>query len=596
FVDTARIVGPAIDAVRTGRTQILPERDAKTYFHWLENIEPWCISRQLWWGHQIPVWYGFDLQPGTLRDETGDDALNEIELGDLLLQDDFVGAEPRRECAVDFAAVAGRFRDALAELPHPLDHARLVEVEDARAAEEAFAQGLAQYNLTQDPTQLVYPVWRDPDVLDTWFSSGLWPLGTLGWPQDTEEFRKYYPTSVLVTGFDIIFFWVARMMMMDMALVGEVPFKTVYVHALVRDEKGKKMSKSLGNVLDPLDLIDEYGADAVRFTLAAMAAMGRDLRLSTQRIAGYRNFGTKLWNAHRFAEMNGVFQAPRAEGIPAATAPVNRWIIGETARVREEVEAALQSFRFDAAANALHAFVWGVVCDWYVEFSKPLLQGEDPAAKAETQAVLAWVLDQCLILMHPFTPFITEDLWHQAAPQRTTLLAHAPWPTFAARDLVDQGAEAEMRWAIALIEGVRSARAQLNVPAGLTVPMVMTEADPAARQALARNAALIQRLARIEAPTEGQAPRGSLTVATPGATFALPLEGLIDIGAEIARMTKGADKAAKEAAALRGRLANPRFVASAAEEVVEEARETLALREAEEAQLRAALARLSELA
>ncbi|EYD76513.1 Valyl-tRNA synthetase [Rubellimicrobium mesophilum DSM 19309] len=594
FVDTAKIVGPAIEAVRTGATQILPERDAKTYFHWLENIEPWCISRQLWWGHQIPVWYGFDLHRGAFRDETGDDALNEIELGDLLLQDDFVGAEPRRECAVDFAAVSTRFADSLAELPHPLDHARVVEVTDARAAEEAFAQGLADYNLTQDPTKLVYPVWRDPDVLDTWFSSGLWPLGTLGWPNETEEFRKYYPTSVLVTGFDIIFFWVARMMMMDLALVGEVPFRTVYVHALVRDEKGKKMSKSLGNVLDPLDLIDEFGADAVRFTLAAMAAMGRDLRLSTQRIAGYRNFGTKLWNAHRFAEMNGVFQAPRAPGVPQATAPVNRWIIGETARVREEVDAALDSYRFDGAANALHAFVWGVVCDWYVEFSKPLLQGEDAALKAETQAVMAWVLDQCLILMHPFMPFITEDLW-QSTAQRPTLLAHADWPLYRAQDLVDPGAESEMRWAISLIEGVRSARAQLNVPAGLTVPMVMTEADPAARQALARNAALIQRLARIEAPTEGAAPRGSLTVATPGATFALPLEGLIDIRAEIARMTKGADKAAKEAAALRGRLANPRFVESAAEEVVEEARENLALREAEEAQLRAALARLSEL-
>ena len=595
FVDTAKIVGPAIEAVRSGRTQILPERDAKTYFHWLENIEPWCISRQLWWGHQIPVWYGFDLHSGSFRDETGDDALDEIEIGDLLLQDGFVGAEPRRECAVDFAAVSQRFSDSLAELPHPLDHARLVEVADARAAEEAFAQGLADYNLTQDPTKLVYPVWRDPDVLDTWFSSGLWPLGTLGWPNDTEEFRKYYPTSVLVTGFDIIFFWVARMMMMDIALVDEVPFKTVYVHALVRDEKGKKMSKSLGNVLDPLDLIDEFGADAVRFTLAAMAAMGRDLRLSTQRIAGYRNFGTKLWNAHRFAEMNGVFQAPRTPGIPQATAPVNRWIIGETARVREEVDAALEAFRFDGAANALHAFVWGVVCDWYVEFSKPLLQGQDEAAKRETQQVMAWVLDQCLILMHPFTPFITEDLW-QSTASRPTLLAHAPWPTYRAQDLVDVGAEAEMRWAISLIEGVRSARAQLNVPAGLTVPMVMVDADPAARQALARNAALVQRLARIEAPTEGAAPRGSITVATPGATFALPLEGLIDIQAEIARMTKGADKAAKEAAALRGRLSNPRFVQSAAEEVVEEARENLSLREAEEAQLRAALARLSELA
>ncbi|MBP1806225.1 valine--tRNA ligase [Rubellimicrobium aerolatum] len=594
FVDTARIVGPAIDAVRDGRTRILPERDAKTYFHWLENIEPWCISRQLWWGHRIPVWYGFDLNPGTFRDETGDDALDEIELGDLLLQEGFVGPEPRHHCAADFAAVADRFAGDLAGLPTPLNHARVVEVAGAEAAEDAFAQGLADYNLTQDPTRLVYPVWRDADVLDTWFSSGLWPLGTLGWPNDTPELARYFPTSVLVTGFDIIFFWVARMMMMQLALVNEVPFKTVYVHALVRDEKGKKMSKSLGNVLDPLDLIDEFGADAVRFTLAAMAAMGRDLRLSTARIQGYRNFGTKLWNAHRFAEMNGVFAAPRAPGIPQATAPVNRWILGETARIREEVDAALDSFRFDGAAQSLHAFVWGVVCDWYVEFSKPLLSGTDEALKRETQQVMAWVLDQCLILMHPFMPFITEDLWGSTA-SRAKLLVHADWPTYAVADLVDPAAEAEMRWTIALIEGVRSARAQLNVPAGLTVPVVMVEADAPARAALARNGALIQRLARIEVPTEGAAPRGSLTVATPGATFALPLEGLIDIAAEIARMTKGADKAAKEAASLRARLANPRFVASAAEEVVEETREALAAREAEEAQLRAALARLSEL-
>jgi valyl-tRNA synthetase len=323
--------------------------------------------------------------------------------------------------------------------------------------------------------------------------------------------------------------------------------------------------------------------------------MGRDLRLSTQRIAGYRNFGTKLWNAHRFAEMNGVFEAPRTNGIPAAEAPVNRWIIGETARVREEVDAALQEFRFDAAAQGLYAFVWGVVCDWYVEFAKPLLQGEDATHRLETQQVMAWVLDQCLILMHPFMPFITEELW-QSTATREKLLAHADWPTWTAAQLVDAGAEAEMRWAIALIEGVRSARQQLNVPAGLTVPVVMVEADEAARRALARNAALIQRLARIEAPTDGAAPRGSITVATPGATFALPLEGLIDVRAEIARMTKGAEKAAKEAASLRGRLSNPRFVESAAEEVVEEARENLAAREAEEAQLRAALARLSELA
>jgi valyl-tRNA synthetase len=326
-----------------------------------------------------------------------------------------------------------------------------------------------------------------------------------------------------------------------------------------------------------------------------MAAMGRDLKLSKDRINGYRSFSTKLWNAHRFAEMNGVFEAPRAPGIPQAQAPVNRWIIGETALIREEVDAALEAFRFDHAAQSLHAFTWGVVCDWYVEFAKPLLQGEDATHKAETQAVMAWVLDQCLLMLHPFMPFITEDLWGSTA-HRATLLAHGDWPAYTAQQLVDPGAEAEMRWTIALIEGVRSARAQMNVPAGLTVPMILVEADAAARQALARNLPLIQRLARIEAPTEGAAPKGSVTVATPGATFALPLAGLIDIGAEVARMTKAADKAAKEAQGMRARLANDRFVASAPEEVIEETRENLALREAEEAQLRAALARLSELA
>ena len=592
FVDTARIVQPAIDAVRDGRTAILPERDAKTYFHWLENIEPWCISRQLWWGHQIPVWYGLDLNPGTFADDEGDDALDEVEILGLLLQRDFVGAEPRHHCAVDVAGVTAAFHADIAALPAPLQAARVIEVADAHAAVEVFAASLAEYNLSQDSTHLVYPIWRDPDVLDTWFSSGLWPLGTLGWPEATPELARYFPTSVLVTGFDIIFFWVARMMMMQLELVKEVPFRTVYVHALVRDASGKKMSKSLGNVLDPNTLIDEYGADAVRFTLAAMAAMGRDLKLSTARINGYRSFGTKLWNAHRFAEMNGVFEAPR-DGIPMATAPVNRWIIGETGRVREAVDEALGAYRFNDAANALHGFVWGIVCDWYVEFSKPLLQGDDTSHKAETQATMAWVLDQCLILMHPFTPFITEDLWGAVAA-RAKLLAHADWPTYGA-DLVDAEAEGEMRWTIALVDGVRSARAQMNVPAGLTVPVLMTDADDAARQALSRNEALIRRLARVEAIAEGPAPRGSITVAAPGATFALPLAGLIDIVAETARMTKALDAAVKQIGALRGRLSNAGFVASAPEEVIEEARENLAAREAEVAQLRAALARLAEL-
>ncbi|ARO15153.1 valyl-tRNA synthetase [Ketogulonicigenium robustum] len=596
FVDTSKIVGPAIDAVRNGDTQILPERDAKVYFHWLENIEPWCISRQLWWGHQIPVWYGLDLGASNFRDDEGDGALDEVEIFRLLAADRLVHAGVVYHCAADFDGVIENFRDEIADTPVPLAHARVIEVADRASAIEALAASLAQYNVTQDPTALVYPVWRDADVLDTWFSSGLWPIGTLGWPEQTPELAKYFPTNVLVTGFDIIFFWVARMMMMQLAVVNDVPFKTVYVHALVRDEKGKKMSKSLGNVLDPLVLIDEYGADAVRFTLTAMAAMGRDLKLSTQRIAGYRNFGTKLWNAHRFAEMNDVFAARPADGLaPKATQTVNRWIIGETARVREEVDAALGAFRFDAAANALYAFVWGKVCDWYVEFSKPLLSGDDAAARDETRATMAWVLDQCLILLHPIMPFVTEELW-QTTGARGRLLALSDWPTYGAADLVDPAADHEMSWVISVIEGVRSVRAQMNVPAGLQVPVLQLEADDAARGAWARNEVLIKRLARIDSLTEtAVVPKGAITVPTAGATFALPLADIIDVAAEKARIGKALDKLAKELGGLRGRLNNPNFVASAPEEVVDEVRENLALREAEEAQMRAAYDRLAEI-
>ena len=591
FVDTAKIVGPALDAVRDGRTTILPEQHEKVYFHWLENIEPWCISRQLWWGHQIPVWYGLDLAAPHFADDEGDGALDEVEMLRLLVGD-LVGRGEHAECAHDFAAVSARFADMLAGLPVPLNHARIVEVEDRHAAIEAFAQSLAAYEVGQDPTALVYPVWRDPDVLDTWFSSGLWPIGTLGWPHDTPELRRYFPTDVLITGFDIIFFWVARMMMMQLAVVGEVPFHTVYVHALVRDEKGKKMSKSLGNVLDPLDLIDDYGADAVRFTLTAMAAMGRDLKLSKDRIAGYRNFGTKLWNATRFAEMNGVFDAPRADGIPAPTRTASRWIIGETARTRETVDAALSAFRFNDAAGALYGFVWGKVCDWYVEFAKPLLA--DPEAAAETRATMAWVLDQCYLMLHPIMPFVTEELWGLTA-ERAELLALSDWPDYAAADLADAEADREMSWVIGLIEGIRSARAQVHVPVGLTLPLVATSWDARARAAFDRNAALICRLARVEAPVEGPAPKGAISVAAEGAAFALPLEGAIDIAEERARLAKALEKLDKELAGLRGRLANPKFVESAPPDVVEDSRAALAQGEEEAGKVRAALDRLAEL-
>ncbi len=515
FVDTHKIVGPAIEAVKSGEVNIMPEQDRKVYFHWLENIEPWCISRQLWWGHQIPVWY--------------DDAGNEY-------------------CAFS----------------------------EEEAQEMAPGKTLT----------------RDPDVLDTWFSSGLWPIGTLGWPEDTEALRKYFPTTTLVTGFDIIFFWVARMMMMQYAVVGEKPFSNVYVHALVRDETGKKMSKSLGNVLDPIELIEEYGADAVRFTLTAMAAMGRDLKLSPQRIAGYRNFGTKIWNAARFAEMNG---ATGSSGeIPRPEATVNRWILGETAKVRETVDEALNTFRFNDAANALYAFVWGKVCDWYVEFSKPLLMEGDEATRAETQATMAWVIDQCLILLHPMMPFITEELWGTLAP-RETMLIHADWPTYGS-ELVDADSDREMNWVISLIESIRSARAQMHVPAGLYVPLVVTDLDAAGQAAWDRNEAMIKRLARIRDLTRAERlPKGAATVAVEGGTFGLPLADIIDVDKERARLEKALGKLEKELGGLRGRLNNPKFVESAPEDVVEETRENLALREEEAGKLRAALERLKEL-
>jgi len=596
FVDAEKIVGPALEAVAEGRTKILPEQHEKVYFNWLENIEPWTISRQLWWGHQIPVWYGFDLAAHGVTDDEGDGALDEVELRRILSAQTLLKGDERHHAAPDFEAVAGQFADVLAGLPTPLNHARVVEVESRHDAAHALAASLADYNLSQDPTHLVYPVWRDPDVLDTWFSSGLWPIGTLGWPEDTEALRRYFPTDVLITGFDIIFFWVARMMMMQLEVVRDIPFHTVYVHALVRDEKGKKMSKSLGNVLDPLDLVDEFGADAVRFTLASMAAMGRDLKLSTQRIQGYRNFGTKLWNAARFAEMNGVFEVTRGAEPPAARATVNRWIIGETARVRAEVDGALEAYRFNDAANAMYAFTWGTFCDWYLEFSKPLFASDDAAVIAETRATMAWVLDQTLVMLHPFMPFITEELWGLSAPKRAKPLIHADWPDYGT-ELIDAAADAEMNWVISLIEGVRSARAQMRVPVGLYAPMVHTGLSDAARAAWETNETLIKRLARIESLSPADTmPKGALTVAVDGATFGMPLEGLIDVAAEKARLEKALQKLDKELGGLRGRLGNPKFIESAPEEVVEETREALAAKEAEDAQLRTALDRLSEVA
>ena len=474
FVDTQKVVGPALEAVRSGVTKIIPDSGEKTYFHWLENIEPWCISRQLWWGHQIPVWY----------DGNG-----------------------KAYCATS-------------------------EIEAS-----ALANG--------------QPLTRDSDVLDTWFSSGLWPIGTLGWPEDTAELARYFPTTTLITGADIIFFWVARMMMMQLAVVGEVPFKTVYLHGLVRDAKGKKMSKSLGNVIDPIDIIDEFGADALRFANAAMASLGGTLKMDKGRIAGYRNFGTKLWNACRFAEMNGVWEGHITQSAPpTAEATANRWIIAECAALRQSLDESLDAYRFDDAAHAIYSFVWGKVCDWYVEFAKPMF---DTDQADETRKTMAWVLDQSMILLHPIMPFITEELWGTTG-RRAKMLVHSDWPTYGS-ELDDPQARREMNWVTALIDEVRSARAQMHVPAGLKVAMLRHDLDRAALQALGNNQALILRLARLESITQADtSPKGAITVSVEGGRFSIPLAGIIDIGEEKARLNKTIEKLQKELSGLRGRL------------------------------------------
>lgn len=564
FVDTAKIVEPSLEAVRTGRTKIIPPSGEKTYYHWLENIEPWCISRQLWWGHQIPVWYG----------PPKDYLTNHLTREPSAI---FCGAT-EEEVSAAAAAYYGGGID--------------IGFEDDEETTDLSTYGwktLGSGHEESDPVTKVF-LTRDPDVLDTWFSSGLWPIGTLGWPEPTPELKKYFPTSVLVTGQDILFFWVARMMMMQLAVVGDIPFHTVYLHGLVRDAKGKKMSKSLGNVIDPLEIIDEYGADALRFANAAMASLGGVLKLDTQRIAGYRNFGTKLWNACRFAEMNGVWEGHATGPAPSPKATANKWIIGETAKTLAEVNEALEAFRFDTAADALYKFVWGKVCDWYVEFAKPLFDGPDAA---ETRATMAWVLDQSMILLHPFMPFITEELWGTTG-KRAKLLVHTDWPELSA-GLIDKAAEAEMTFVTQLIDDIRSARAQVHVPVGLKADLVAVSLTDEARAAFQRNEVLIKRLARVDNVTEGAAPKGSIAVAAEGAAFAIPLEGLIDIAEEKSRLQKGLDKLMKEIGGLKGRLDNPNFVKSAPEDVVMEAQSNLEARAEEAAKMQEALRRLSDL-
>ncbi|WP_421861442.1 valine--tRNA ligase [Parvibaculum sp.] len=521
YVDAATLAKPAIEAVERGQTVFVPKNWEKTYFEWMRNIQPWCISRQLWWGHRIPAWYGPD--------------------GEVFV---------------------------------------------AYSDEEAAELAQKHYGKTVELT-------RDEDVLDTWFSSGLWPFSTLGWPDKTPELDRYYQTDVLVTAFDIIFFWVARMMMMGLHFMEEVPFHTVYIHALVRDEKGQKMSKTKGNVIDPLKIVDEYGADALRFTLVAMAAQGRDIKLATSRVEGYRNFGTKLWNAARFCEMN---ECVRVEGFDPAKVKetVNKWIAGEAERTSTEITEAIEAYRFNDAANAAYRFVWNVFCDWYLEFIKPLLMGENEEAKAETRATAAWALDRILLMLHPFMPFITEELWERTAekgPARASMLVTAQWP--ARIGLGDAAADTEMDWVIRFITEIRSVRAEMNVPAGAKVALLIKDASAESLARLERHRSLIDRLARlssVEVATE--APHGAIQIVLDEATLILPLASLIDVDAETARLRKELDKLEGEVKKIDAKLGNAKFLAGAPEQVVEEQRERKADAEAAIAKFTDALKRL----
>ncbi|MEM7544641.1 MAG: valine--tRNA ligase [Pseudomonadota bacterium] len=608
FVDAETLAKPALEAVKSGETKFFPENWDKTYFHWLENIEPWCISRQLWWGHQIPVWYGphpdglelmgRHLKLLRLTTERPDDESLRAQFSETSKQvsaasELFDGAGRVMICSKDDV-------DALEQANQiygPKYYVKIADEADGGGFHPDPARGMAQtsglYFQDENLDLVGVSLVRDPDVLDTWFSSALWPFSTLGWPEKTPELEKYYKTDVLITGNDIIFFWVARMMMTGIKFLDEVPFHSVYINSIVTDAKGKKMSKSVGNVIDPLELIDQYGADAVRFTLASQESQARrQLRLSVDSVEGGRNFGTKIWNAARFAEMNECSYS--SDFDPAAvTQTVNKWIVGESAKARLALDKALDEYRFNDAASTLYAHTWRVFCDWYVEFAKPLLQGEDEAAKVETRATMAWALDQVLILLHPVMPFITEELWAQTGT-RAKHLIHADWPSYGA-EVIDADASAEMAWVIGLIEQIRSVRMEMNVPAGAKLPLTLVDLDDMARGRLDRNAPLVQRLARIETMGDGAAEKGAVTLTMDGATMALPLAGTIDVAAEKARLEKSLAKIGKEAGGLKGKLGNEKFLANAPAEVVAEQRERLVAAEAEAAKLTTALGVLAEI-
>lgn len=502
YCNAPKLAEAALKAVEDGRTKFVPEQWTNTYYSWMRNIQPWCISRQLWWGHQIPAWYA---------------------------EDGRVFVEETEEAAY-------------------------------AAAEKHFGKRVS--------------LRRDEDTFDTWFSSGLWPFSTLGWPDKTPELARYYPTDVLVTGFDIIFFWVARMMMLGIHFMDDVPFKTVYMHALVRDEKGQKMSKTKGNVIDPLQVINQYGCDALRFTLANMSTPGRDIRLATSRIEGNRNFATKLWNAARFCQMNEC--AWQVDFDPLSVQhTVNKWIVSETKGTADKIAELLDTYRFDLSSTAAYEFVWNTFCDWYLEFTKPILMGDDEASKAETRATTAWVLGQILHILHPFMPFITEELWAKFIGS-DKLLISSPWPSLAFRS-DNKPAQEEMNWLVRLISAVRAVRAELNVPPASLVLLLVKGASPETQARLARHESIVLRLARLSGISKtDKTEKGSVQAVLDEATLILPLAGVIDFQKERDRLKKEAEKYMAEIRRLEMKLANKDFIDRAPAEVVDEQRERMA--------------------
>ena len=522
YVDAATLAKPAIEAVKSGQTKFVPANWEKTYFDWMENIQPWCISRQLWWGHQIPAWYGPD--------------------GDVFV---------------------------------------------AESEQDAYVAAKTHYGHDTELT-------RDEDVLDTWFSSALWPFSTLGWPDDTPELHKHYKTDVLVTGFDIIFFWVARMMMMGLHFKQEVPFHTVYIHALVRDEMGAKMSKSKGNVIDPLELADKYSADALRFTLSAMAAMGRDIKLSESRVEGYRNFATKLRNATRFCEINECFTA----GVfnPAeASLPLTQWLVGETYRATEAITASLEAYRFNDASTSVYQFIWDGFCDWFIELAKPILQGNDEAAKIETKAAAQWGLQNALKLLHPFMPYVTEELWQEIKPANTgaKFLMLENWPQIP-ENLMNKDADAEINWVIKAITGIRSVRSEMNVPAGSKIPLIISGSNKLTQQRIDRHNDVLKRLARLDRITlQNDFPEGSIQSIVEEAVFAIHLNEVIDVNAETDRLKKEITKVEKEISKISGKLNNQGFLKKAPDAVIQENKSRLLDEQSKLEKLETALGRLS---